>query len=64
MALGIAISVALAPAFRAVLYEVAATNPGAYGATAVILLGVAVAAAWIPARRAARNDPVRALKAE
>jgi putative ABC transport system permease protein len=43
------------------LFQVNARDPLAYGSAAAVLLLVALAAAWIPARRAARVDPVRAL---
>jgi putative ABC transport system permease protein len=49
--------------FRTMLYEVGARDPVAFGAAAILLLLVAVTAAWLPARRAARVDPTKALAA-
>jgi ABC-type antimicrobial peptide transport system permease subunit len=49
--------------FRTMLFEVGARDPFAFTAAAIILLVVAVAAAWLPARRAARVDPTKALAA-
>ena len=49
---------------RKMLFEVSATDPVAYGVVAALLLLVALLASWIPARRAARVDPVEALRAE
>jgi predicted permease len=49
--------------FRTMLFEVGARDPFAFAAAAIILLVVAVAAAWLPARRAARVDPTKALAA-
>ncbi|MET0619988.1 MAG: ABC transporter permease [Thermoanaerobaculia bacterium] len=46
------------------LYGVRAGDPLTFAAVAVALLLVALAASWIPARRAARIDPMRALRAE
>ena len=37
------------------------TDPGTYVATAALLAGVALVASWLPAREAARVDPVSAL---
>jgi putative ABC transport system permease protein len=46
------------------LFEVNATDPEVYGAAALILLGVVVAAASIPALRASRIDPVTTLRGD
>jgi ABC-type antimicrobial peptide transport system permease subunit len=45
------------------LFEVGARDPVAYVVAAVALLLVALGASWLPARRAARVDPVTALAA-
>ncbi len=46
------------------LYGVSPHDPIAYASAATILLAAAVAAAWLPARRAARVDPMVALRQE
>lgn len=39
-------------------------NPAVAAATAALLIGVVLIAAWLPARRAARIEPTLALKAQ
>jgi predicted permease len=51
----------LATAF---LRGVSPRDPLTYTAVTIVLVGVALAATWLPARRAARLDPVQALRAE
>jgi ABC-type antimicrobial peptide transport system permease subunit len=46
------------------LFEVSAANPLAFSLSAALLIAVTVIAAYLPARRAASIDPVRALRAE
>ncbi len=46
------------------LYDVSATDPPTLVAVTTLLLGVALAASWLPARRAASIDPVQAIRSE
>ncbi len=46
------------------LFEVSATDPLTFGALALLVLGVAMLATWLPARRATRVDPLVALRGE
>lgn len=61
---GTAVGLALSRTMESLLWGVPATDPLTF-ATVALLLGIsAVAAAWVPAWRAGRTDPVRTLKAE
>jgi putative ABC transport system permease protein len=46
------------------LFQVAPADPGVLAAVAAMLLAVTLTASWLPARRAARIDPMAALRAE
>jgi putative ABC transport system permease protein len=64
VALGLAGALAMGKALAGILYAVSPTDPPTFAAAAVLLAGVALAASYLPARRAADTDPVRALKGE
>jgi putative ABC transport system permease protein len=64
LAAGLAGAGALARLMQAVLYDVPPTDPATYGAVIVVLAGAALAASALPAWRAARVDPVTALRIE
>jgi ABC-type antimicrobial peptide transport system permease subunit len=49
---------------RSVLYETQPADPVAISVSIVLLLAAAIAAAIVPARRAASIDPMRALRTE
>jgi putative ABC transport system permease protein len=51
-------------AIRSMLFGIGAVHVPTLAAVAAILLGVAVIASWIPARRAARTDLLGALRGE
>ena len=66
LGLGIGLPVAMATSrmFAALLFEVRPTDPFVYVIVSAILLVAGLAAALLPARRAARADPLVALRAE
>lgn len=61
---GLAGAVALGRAASQLLYQVRPGDPAILGAVAAALLGAALLASWLPARRIARIDPVSALRKE
>jgi predicted permease len=61
---GLAGASALGRAMAGLLYQVRPDDPGIFGITAGVLLGAALLASWLPARRIARIDPVVALRQE
>lgn len=64
VAAGAIVSLWAAQFLQAFLHEVDARDPGTYLIVAAALVGTAVVAAWIPARRAARTDPAVVLRAQ
>lgn len=61
---GLAGAAALLRLLKTQLFEVTATDPGTYAAVSILLIVAACIAAYIPARRAARVDPMMALRSE
>jgi putative ABC transport system permease protein len=59
---GLALAFALGHTLKAILFGVTPTDFRLYGAMTLLLTAVAVLAAFVPARRAARIDPMRALR--
>jgi len=62
--IGIVASLALTRLIASLLFGVAPVDPVTFGAVAALLLGVAVAACAVPARRASRVDPLVAMRSE
>jgi ABC-type antimicrobial peptide transport system permease subunit len=61
---GVAIALAISRTFAGLLYGVTSTDPVIYLSVCLLLLAIAAVAAYIPARHAARVDPVVALRYE
>jgi putative ABC transport system permease protein len=62
VALGLAAAALILPIFASLLYGVAPYDVATFVATPVVLLGIAAVAAVIPAWRASRLDPIRAIR--
>ncbi len=64
MAVGIAGALALRRVLAGLVFEVSTADPLIYAGVAVLMLAVALLACYVPARRAARVDPLIALRWE
>ncbi len=62
--LGIVLALAAGKVLASLLYGVAPGDPLVLAAAAMLLLAAAVTASWVPALRAAKVDPVVALRSE
>ncbi|RPI23099.1 MAG: FtsX-like permease family protein, partial [Acidobacteria bacterium] len=63
-AVGVPVALALTSLVEAQLYEVKPNDPATLVGTSALLIAVALLAAWIPARRAVKVDPIVTLRCE
>jgi putative ABC transport system permease protein len=61
-ALGLAGAIALGRVMAGILFEVSGNDPATIGVVALVLVLVALAASYVPARRASRLDPLAAIR--
>lgn len=61
---GVALAVVLSRVLRSFLFEVQPSDPATLIVAGVLFVGVAMLACWVPVRRAARVDPLEALRYE
>jgi predicted lysophospholipase L1 biosynthesis ABC-type transport system permease subunit len=64
LVLGVGGALALSRTLQGLLFGVAPNDPASYVTVALVVLAVATAACWVPARRAASTDPVEAFRSE
>ena len=64
VAMGVAAALALGRVVASLLYGLSPWDPITFACAALLLMLVAVGASWIPAHRAARVDPIQALRHE
>jgi ABC-type antimicrobial peptide transport system permease subunit len=64
LAVGLGVAWAASRSLTSLLYAVKPVDISTYAIVAAVLTSAALAAAWLPARRAARTDPMVALRHE
>jgi putative ABC transport system permease protein len=62
LAAGLIGAFALTRALKSLLFNVSALDPVALSVACVLMILIGILAAWIPARRAARVDPMTVLR--
>jgi putative ABC transport system permease protein len=62
--LGMGLALAAGRALRSILFGVGPNDPAALAFSAAVMLTVAAVAAWLPARRVLRLDPVEQLRSD
>jgi putative ABC transport system permease protein len=62
--IGVLLATAATPLLSSVLFQVPRMDPLTVLTTVIVLLGAALAASYVPARRATRVDPMTALRQE
>jgi putative ABC transport system permease protein len=62
LCIGLAVALLATRVLRALLFEVTSTDPLTLAASTLLMLGAAVLASWIPARSAARVEPIVSLR--
>jgi len=64
VALGLLGAIAFTRLLQGLLFGISASDPLTFAVIALLLVGVALLACWIPARRATKVDPLEALRSE
>jgi len=62
--IGLPLSYALSRTMENLLYEISSTDPVTFAAIVLVVLAVSLIACYVPAARAARSDPLKALRIE
>jgi ABC-type antimicrobial peptide transport system permease subunit len=61
---GVVVALAMARVLRNLIYNVSPADPVTFVSVAVMVIAIALVACYLPARRAARSNPMSALRAE
>ncbi len=62
--IGLGVAAALGPVMEAMLFDISARDPATLGGVLLLVLFGSLAAAYLPAKRASRVDPIRVLRQE